>query len=121
MEGDIIFNGDLLSVVDTWAKGKEENNKEIEVQFEKRPARLGLGAKYVPHKKEEHKIAGTKLLKKIKKDNSKMKSKYLDAHIDESESDEDLSKAQAISEKKNPNRSSLKSSSKQKKSKSKKN
>ena len=46
------MNDDMLGVVDSWLGGTDDNasgtNQPV---FEKRPQRLGLGAKYVPHKK----------------------------------------------------------------------
>ena len=50
MVDDIVFNEDLLNVVDSWSKNAKQDPKETTVTYEKRPLRLGLGAKYVPHK-----------------------------------------------------------------------
>lgn len=46
------MNDDMLGVVDAWLGGTDENASGTKQPlFEKRPQRLGLGAKYVPHKK----------------------------------------------------------------------
>ena len=47
---------DALNVVDSWLGASSSNQEEEEVKqpvFERRAQRLGLGAKYVPHKKVE--------------------------------------------------------------------
>ena len=46
------MNSDVLNVVDSWLGGNDDEKVESKQPvFEKRPQRLGLGAKYVPHKK----------------------------------------------------------------------
>ena len=46
------MNSDVLNVVDSWLGGNNDEKVESKQPvFEKRPQRLGLGAKYVPHKK----------------------------------------------------------------------
>lgn len=48
----IEMNNDMLDVVDSWLGQSGGDEKEVKQPvFEKRPQRLGLGAKYVPHKK----------------------------------------------------------------------
>ena len=47
---------DALNVVDSWLGASSSNQEEEAVKqpvFERRAQRLGLGAKYVPHKKVE--------------------------------------------------------------------
>lgn len=46
------IKSDMLNVVDSWLGQTDDQPKETtQPVFEKRPQRLGLGAKYVPHKK----------------------------------------------------------------------
>ena len=48
----IEINQDSLDVVESWLKEKKTTSEEqVQPVFEKRAQRLGLGAKYVPHKK----------------------------------------------------------------------
>lgn len=48
----IEMNNDMLDVVDSWLGQSGGDEKEVKQPvFEKRPQRLGLGAKYVPHKR----------------------------------------------------------------------
>lgn len=53
----IEINQDALNVVDSWLGTSSSKQEEAEVQqpvFERRAQRLGLGAKFVPHKKVKY-------------------------------------------------------------------
>ena len=45
------LNQDALDVVDAWLGNSTTTTDNPQPVFEKRAQRLGLGAKYVPHKK----------------------------------------------------------------------
>lgn len=52
----IEMKDDVLGIVDSWLGSSDKNEEDKnQIQFERRPQRLGLGAKYVPHKKVEMK------------------------------------------------------------------
>ena len=45
------LNQDALDVVDAWLGSSTATTESAQPVFEKRAQRLGLGAKFVPHKK----------------------------------------------------------------------
>ena len=52
----IEMKDDVLGIVDSWLGSSDKTEEEKnQIQFERRPQRLELVAKYVPHKKVERK------------------------------------------------------------------
>ncbi|KAK8823336.1 hypothetical protein WA577_002257 [Blastocystis sp. JDR] len=92
---------DALDIVDSWlgeSTGTEEKPKQP--VFDARARRLGLGAKYVPHKREQE--PPSVLKKKLLREKRRRKEKNMEDRDTSSESDSDedkMSKAKSIKSK----------------------
>lgn len=105
------MNNDMLDVVDSWLGQSGGDEKEVKQPvFEKRPQRLGLGAKYVPHKKAlsvdgdhlQEETTNSLLKKKLNRENRRKREQRLENQdvSSESDSDEEMqSRAKAIKSK----------------------
>ncbi|CBK24556.2 uncharacterized protein [Blastocystis hominis] len=96
---------DALNVVDSWLGASSSNQEEEAVKqpvFERRAQRLGLGAKYVPHKKKTE--PPSVLKKKLLREKRRKREQRLEEAGDSSNSDskeEGLSKAKLVKSKLN--------------------
>lgn len=102
---------DVLGIVDSWLGSSDKNEEDKnQIQFERRPQRLGLGAKYVPHKKVEMKRVSylqeetpkSILQKKLIREKRRKREKNMEERDEatDSDSDEEMqSKARMIKSK----------------------
>ena len=105
------MNNNMLDVVDSWLGGSGDDQQESKQPvFEKRPQRLGLGAKYVPHKKVmfesyhylQEETTNSLLKKKLNRERRRKRERDLENKevSSESDSDEEMqSRAKAIKSK----------------------
>ncbi|KAK8805023.1 hypothetical protein JH06_1828 [Blastocystis sp. subtype 4] len=94
------LNKNALDIVDSWLDfSKTESSPKEQPQFEKRAQRLGLGAKFVPHKRQEE--VGSVLKKKVLREKRRKREQVLENKDSSSESDseEGLSKASLVKSK----------------------
>lgn len=102
---------DVLGVVDSWLGSSDKTEEESnQIQYERRPQRLGLGAKYVPHKKVrfqnlndlQEETPKSILQKKLNREKRRKREKNLEERDERSDSDSDeemQSKAKMIKSK----------------------
>ncbi|KAK8789504.1 hypothetical protein WA538_001045 [Blastocystis sp. DL] len=90
------LNQDALDVVDAWLGTSTATTENTQPVFEKRAQRLGLGAKFVPHKKKEE--VNSVLKKKVLREKRRKKEKMLENRDSSSDSEEEesVSKAKSI-------------------------
>ena len=102
---------DVLGIVDSWLGSSDKTEEEKnQIQFERRPQRLGLGAKYVPHKKVDMKRVSdlqeetpkSILQKKLIREKRRKREKNMEERDEKTNSDSDeemQSKARMIKSK----------------------
>lgn len=62
------LNKDALDIVDSWLdSSKTASTPKQQPQFEKRAQRLGLGAKFVPHKRVHEQMDDSRLARRSRK------------------------------------------------------
>ena len=74
------LNKDALDIVDSWLdSSKAESTPKEQPHFEKRAQRLGLGAKFVPHKRVRKYVDGSHLARRswkcVEKESTARKTK----------------------------------------------
>ena len=62
------LNKNALDILDSWLdSSKTESSPKEQPQFEKRAQRLGLGAKFVPHKRVRKYVDGSYIARRSRK------------------------------------------------------